>query len=152
MRIIETQRRTLERGAAQRWSKGRKRNALRGTSGHRLRAVMLLLLFLCVTEHFIIGGFFSRFPSPPIQPLCHHPQSLSASQAPRRKPDLLVFSSVRSDKSWEWGPVMIRLRGAEREGEEKRGDGWIGGGGGRGEAGGGVKVGPAASCVQQTGY
>lgn len=35
---------------------------------------------------------------------------------------------------------MIRLRGAEREGEEKRGDGWIGGGGG-------VKVGPAALCT-----
>lgn len=35
---------------------------------------------------------------------------------------------------------MIRLRGAERQGEEKGGDGWIGGGSGRG----GVNVGPAA--------
>lgn len=34
---------------------------------------------------------------------------------------------------------MIRLRGAERQAEEKGGDGWIGGGSGRG----GVKVGPA---------
>lgn len=36
---------------------------------------------------------------------------------------------------------MIRLRGADRKREEKRGDGWIGGGGG------GVKVGLAASYI-----
>lgn len=69
-----------------------------------------------------------------------HPLSLSASRAPCRKPDLLVFSSPQSDKSWEWEPAMIRLRGAARQAEEKGRDGRIGGGSGRG----GVKVGPAA--------
>lgn len=56
-----------ERGL-QRWSQGGKRNVLRGMAGRRLRAVMLLLLFLSVTEHFIIGGFFSRSPPFPSGP------------------------------------------------------------------------------------
>lgn len=79
---------------------------------------------------------FLQVPSLSIRPPCRHPHplSLSSSLAPRRKPDLLVFSSTWSDKSWEWGPSMIRLRVANRKGEEKRGDGWIGG---RGRGGGG---------------
>lgn len=85
---------------------------------------------------------FLQVPSLPIRPPCHHPHllSLSASRAPRCKPDLLVFSSTWSDKSWEWGPTMIRLRGATRENrrEEKRRDGWIWG------EERGVKVGLAA--------
>lgn len=131
MRITPTQRRTVERGLHRDGVKERKRNVLIGTKGRQLWAVM----FLGVTEHFILGGFFSRSPPLPSGPPATnhpHPLSLSASRAPCCKPDLLVLSSVPSDKSWEWGPAMIRLWSVEMEGEAKREDGWIGGGGGRG--------------------
>lgn len=92
-----------------------------GTAGHRLRAVMLLLLFLCVTEYFIIGGFFSRSPPRPPFLLATSPIPCTSLPhgPPRRKPDLLVSSSSQGDKSREWGPAMIRWRGAKRERERE---------------------------------
>lgn len=63
---------------------------------------------------------FSPGPLPYQQTHPLSPPSLSASRAPRRKPDLLVSSNMPDDKSWEWGPAMIRLRSAERQVEEKK--------------------------------
>lgn len=66
-----------------------------GRQGRRLRAVMLLLVFLAVTEHFIIGGFFSG--SPPLSLTTPGPPTVAAV------PDLLVFGSEASNKSREMG-------------------------------------------------
>lgn len=145
MRITPTQRRTVERGLHRDGVKERKRNVLIGTKGRQLWAVM----FLGVTEHFILGGFFSRSPPLPFGPPATnhpHPLSLSASRAPCCKPDLLVLSSVPSDKSWEWGPRWLgcgvrrwREKRKERtdglEEEEEEGCRWA-----------------QQPCVQQTGY
>lgn len=59
--LAETWRRTLER---ERYRDGREENMHRGTVECQLWALMLLLLFLCIAEHFIIGEFFSL--SPPL--------------------------------------------------------------------------------------
>lgn len=131
MRRAETQRTLVRERETQIRSKGRKRNALRGTAECRLRAVMLLMLFLCASQSTSSYVGFSPGPLPygtiPI------PCRLLPSWAPRCKPDLLVFSIMPSDKSWDTRPAMIRLQCAERQGEEKGGDRWIG----KGERGGG---------------
>lgn len=80
---------------------------------------MSLLLFPCIGEHFIIGGFFlpvSAFIAPLPSPV-----PLRLPGAPCRTPELLVFGGIPGDKSREWGPAMIRLWSAERQAEEKAG-------------------------------
>lgn len=145
MRRAETQRTLVREREAQIRSKGRKRNALRGTAECRLWAVMLLMLFLCASQSTSSYAGFSPGPLPygtiPSPVACCLPGPPAASliywfSASRRA----INHGIRGRRWLDCSAQRDREKrkeatdGLEKEKEEE------------GEGG------PRSLCVQQTGY